>query len=204
MALGFLASLLLAALVVAARRRPAVLMAAVVTVGLAGLVAWALRYQPTAAPRAEASPSLEPPSPSDEGPDARQVEIPPDAEGFDLSLDGWGTLSQIGDGAGNVHRPPRGRVFLLVHVRFANRDPQPGVEVVISSRGAEVTAPDGGRYPASGGGEGGQACSRCTVEVATSDRQFVITFLFVVPRALDRPGEFEFRFRDAEPMPFQL
>ena len=204
MALGFLASLLLAELIFAVRRRPAMLLAAVVAGGLAGLVAWALRYEPTVAPRAEASPSPEARSPSDEGPVAREVEIPPDAEGFDLSLDGWGTLSKIEDGGGNVHRPPRGRVFLLVHVRFANRDPQPGVEVVVSSRGAALTAPDGGRYPASGGGEGGQACSRCTVEVATSDRRFVMTFLFTVPTALDRPGEFEFRFRDAEPMPFQL
>ena len=179
-------------------------LAAVVAVGLAGLVSWALRFEPTAAPRAEASLSLESPSPSDEGPDARRVEIPADAEGFDLSLDGWGTLSKIEDGGGNIRRPPRGRVFLLVHVRFDNRDPQPGIEVVISSRGAELTAPGGGRYPASGGGEGGRACSRCTVEVATSDQRFVITFLFVVPAALDRPGEFEFRFRDADPMPFQL
>lgn len=195
---------------------PLALLALAAGLAVAGVVVWALvAYEPagpapprTAAPvvgNEEAGEEEATEAEDEESPPAAVVDIPADAAGFRLSLAGWGTMDRVEDFEDMVHRPGRGNVFLITHVQFEELEPEPGVETLVSNEGARLLTEDGRTYEAEGGGFDGGFCAGCTLDFSTSDERFIFSFLFVVPRELDRIGlEFEFQFRDAEPLRFVL
>ena len=133
-------------------------------------------------------------------------EIPSDLEGFTLSIPGAGTLEQVEDDEGTATPAPEGQIFVYVHTQFRNQAPDPGVEILVSTEGAQIEGPDGELYPVMGGGsaEGG-ACAECTIEVSTTERDIYLGFLFAVPEELGQRGaRFVFTFREAAPIPFEL